>query len=86
MIKLIKIILILFIATIVTSCSVSQNKATTVETQQSEPIKIEAIGEEKPIFYLPGLTVSGSIWKKTVENLTLKRKSCLFMQGLMETN
>ncbi len=78
MTKLIKIILILFIATVVTNCSVSKDKATTVETQQPEPIKIETIGKGKPIFYLPGFTVSGSIWKETVENLTLKRKSYLF--------
>jgi len=76
--KLIKIILVLFIATTVTSCSASKNKTTTVKAQQPEPIKIEIIGKGKPIFYLPGFTVSGSIWNETVSNLTLKRKSYLF--------
>ncbi|MFT5890655.1 MAG: pimeloyl-ACP methyl ester carboxylesterase [Dokdonia sp.] len=77
MTKLIKIILILFIATAVTNCSVSKNKTTTVETQQPQPIKIETIGKGKPIFYLPGFTVPGSIWKETIENITLDRKSYL---------
>ncbi len=77
MTKLIKIILTLFIATAVTSCSVSKNKRTTVEIQQPEPIKIETIGKGKPIFYLPGFTVPGSIWKETTENITLNRKSYL---------
>ncbi len=75
--KLIKIILLFSVATTVTNCSVSKNKATIVETQQPEPIKIETIGKGKPIFYLPGFTVPGSIWKETTENITLNRKSYL---------
>ena len=63
--KLIKIILLLFVATTVTNCSVSKNKIATVQTRQSEPIKIEIIGKGKPVFYLPGFTVPGSIWKET---------------------
>ena len=78
MTKLIKIILTLFIATVVTNCSVSKNKITTVEIQQPEPIKIETIGKGKPIFYLPGFAVPGSIWKETVNSLSLTRKSYLF--------
>ncbi|MCF6300919.1 MAG: alpha/beta hydrolase, partial [Proteobacteria bacterium] len=77
MTKSIKIILVLFVAITISNCSVSKRKATIVETQQPQPIKIETIGRGKPIFYLPGFTVSGSIWKETVENLTLKRKSYL---------
>jgi pimeloyl-ACP methyl ester carboxylesterase len=77
MTKLIKITLTLFIAILGTNCSVSKNKTTTVETQQSQPIIIETIGKGKPIFYLPGFTVPGSIWKETIENITLNRKSYL---------
>ncbi len=78
MIKLIKITLIIFVAIIVTNCSTTKNRKNTVETQQLEPVKIETIGKGKPIFFLPGFTVSGSIWKETIENITLNRKSYLF--------
>jgi pimeloyl-ACP methyl ester carboxylesterase len=78
MTKLIKIILIFFVASIATKCSISKNKITTVETQQLDAIKIETIGEGKPILYLPGFSVSGSIWEETIANLNLKRKSYLF--------
>ncbi len=77
MTKLIKVILIFFVATVLTNCSVSKIKTTTVETQQPVPIKIETIGKGKPTFYLPGFTVPGSIWKETTENITLDRKSYL---------
>jgi len=70
-----KMIFMFFVATVITSCSVSKNKVTTVESQQFESIKIETIGKGKPIFYLPGFTVPGSIWKETTENITLHRKS-----------
>jgi len=77
MTKLIKIILVLFIATAVTNNSVAKNNAPSVVTQPPEPIKIETIGKGKPVFYLPGFTVPGSIWKETTEHLNIKRKSYL---------
>jgi len=77
--RLTKIIFIFFIASGATNCSVSKNKtATMVDSLDPVPIKVEIIGKGKPIFYLPGFTVPGSIWKETTENLSLKRKSYLF--------
>lgn len=74
----IKIILTLFIAVAVTNFSFAKSKTTTVKAEKLEPIKVETIGKGKPIFYLPGFTVSGSIWKETVKNVNLNRKSYLF--------
>lgn len=39
---------------------------------------VETIGKGKPVLYLPGFTTPGSIWKETVENVNLDRKSYLF--------
>ena len=74
MTELIKIILSLCVAAALTNCSISKTKATTVETQQPDPIKIETIGKGKPIFYLPSFTVPGSIWKETTKNISFDRK------------
>ena len=43
-----------------------------------EPFKVEILGEGKPTFYLPGFTTPGSVWKETIQNLKLGRKSYLF--------
>lgn len=78
MIKSLKLI-ILFVVAINTS-SYSSTKTTTNQSKDLEPtaFTVETIGKGKPIFYLPGFTISGSIWKETVENLNLKGKSYLF--------
>ncbi|CAM1343113.1 alpha/beta fold hydrolase [Tenacibaculum amylolyticum] len=39
---------------------------------------VETIGKGKPVLYLPGFATPGSIWKETVENINLDRKSYLF--------
>ncbi|WP_051210005.1 alpha/beta fold hydrolase [Gelidibacter mesophilus] len=39
---------------------------------------METIGQGKPILFLPGFTASGSVWKETVANLSIDRKSYLF--------
>ena len=73
--KIIKIILTLFIAFATTNFSFAQKKTTVDKTQQPEPIVVEMIGEGNPIFYLPGFTVAGSIWKETTEKTNLNGKS-----------
>lgn len=45
---------------------------------QPEPFKVETIGQGNPILFLPGFTASGSVWKETVANLAIDRKSYLF--------
>lgn len=47
------------------------------ETEDPKPFTIETLGQGKPILFLPGFTTPGSIWKETIENLTLERKSYL---------
>lgn len=76
--KSIKISLIFFVATAIANFSMAREKTTTSEGKQLEAISIEIIGEGKPIFYLPGFTVPGSIWKETVAKVVLDRKSYLF--------
>lgn len=78
MTKSIKII-ILFVITISITNSFALNTETILtKTTAPKPIIIETIGQGKPILYLPGFTTPGSIWKETVENLNLERKSYLF--------
>ncbi len=77
MTKLFKIILILIVAVTATS-SVIMGQVRKSETKQTVAIKTVTIGKGKPILFFPGFTVPGSIWKETIENLTLKRKSYLF--------
>ncbi|MDD3892189.1 MAG: alpha/beta hydrolase [Bacteroidales bacterium] len=43
-----------------------------------KPFAVETVGQGKPILYLPGFTAPGSMWKETVDNLDLERKSYLF--------
>ncbi|CAM4156845.1 alpha/beta fold hydrolase [Gillisia limnaea] len=54
--------------------SIASNKT----NYQPEPFEVETIGQGKPILFLPGFTASGSVWKETVEHLTVERKSYLF--------
>lgn len=75
MTKFIKIIFTIFVASTLTYCSASKSKVTAVETQQLGPVEIETVGKGKPIFYLPGFTVPGSIWKETTKNISLNGKS-----------
>jgi len=78
MTKLIRIIILLAI-TISTTNSFGLNRGTNLlETAETKPFTIETVGQGKPILYLPGFATSGSIWKETVENLNLGRKSYLF--------
>ena len=77
MTKLFKIILILIVAVTATS-SVIMGQVRKSETKQTVAIKTVTIGNGKPLLFFPGFTVPGSIWKETIENLTLKRKSYLF--------
>ena len=75
--KLFKIIA-LFIITISSTNSFGFNRQTSlIETDKPEPITIETIGKGKPILFLPGFTAPGSIWKETIQNLTLERESHL---------
>ena len=71
--KSVKIIFLFMVALIEVNCYASNNEI----SKPSEPIIIETIGQGKPILFLPGFTTPGSIWKETVENLTLERKSYL---------
>ena len=75
MTKLIKVTFLLVFALIAVN-SYATKKQINKEVV-SEPIIVETIGEGKPILFLPGFTVSGSIWKETVEKLNLERKSYL---------
>jgi pimeloyl-ACP methyl ester carboxylesterase len=65
------------VALIEVNCYASKNEISKIKSKPSEPIIIETIGQGKPILFLPGFTTPGSIWKETVENLTLERKSYL---------
>lgn len=76
--KLIRII-ILFVITISATNSFGLSRETTIiKTTEPKPFTLETSGEGKPIIYLPGFATPGSIWKETVENLNLQRKSYLF--------
>lgn len=48
-----------------------------LKTGEPKPFTIETVGHGKPILFLPGFTAPGSIWKETITNLNLKRKSYL---------
>jgi len=75
--KSIKIIFLFMVALIAVNCYASKNGTSKITPKSAEPIIIETIGQGKPILFLPGFTTPGSIWKETVENLTLERKSHL---------
>lgn len=77
MTKWIKITFMLFIVLTTTNFSVIKSDTTTVKMEQPKPIKIETIGKGKPILYLPGFTTPGAIWKETIANTNLNRKSHL---------
>ncbi|WP_109300261.1 alpha/beta fold hydrolase [Aquimarina sp. AU474] len=44
---------------------------------QTPSIKTEVLGKGTPIIYLPGFTTPGSIWKETINNITLKNEAHL---------
>ena len=77
--KSIRIIIVLIITMSISTASSfgTSNYQNESETKNPSPIHIETIGEGKPILYLPGFTVPGSIWKETIKNLDLSRKSYL---------
>ncbi|TYC09130.1 alpha/beta hydrolase [Bizionia gelidisalsuginis] len=78
MLKLIRITILLAI-TISTTNSFGLNRATDlIETTDPKPFTVETVGQGKPVLYLPGFATPGSIWKETVESLSLQRKSYLF--------
>ncbi len=78
MIKTLKLI-ILFVATInIPNYSSTKTVVNQSENLEATPFTVEIIGKGKPVLYLPGFTVPGSIWKETINNLNLKRKSYLF--------
>ncbi|TYB69494.1 alpha/beta hydrolase [Bizionia saleffrena] len=78
MLKLIRITILLAI-TISTTNSFGLNRATDlIEITDPKPFTVETVGQGKPVLYLPGFATPGSIWKETVESLSLKRKSYLF--------
>ncbi len=76
--KTIKLIILFIVAINTSSCSSTKTTANQSKSIEPTPFVVETIGKGKPIFYLPGFTVPGSIWKETVENLDLKGKSYLF--------
>jgi pimeloyl-ACP methyl ester carboxylesterase len=45
---------------------------------QEKAIKVEVIGEGDPVLFLPGFITPGSVWKETLQNLTIKNESHLF--------
>lgn len=49
-----------------------------ITTTTAKPIVVETLGKGKPVLYFPGFTTPGTIWKETVKNLDLQRKSYLF--------
>ncbi len=78
MIKTLKLI-ILFVVTInIPNYSSTKTAVNQSENLEATPFTVEIIGKGKPVLYLPGFTVPGSIWKETINNLNLKRKSYLF--------
>ena len=77
MIKTLKLIILFIVAINTSNCSSTKTTANQSFNLEPTPFTVEIIGKGKPIFYLPGFTVPGSVWKETVENSTLKRKSYL---------
>lgn len=72
-------IIILLAITISTTNSFGLNgEINFLETTEPKSVTIESVGQGKPILYLPGFATPGSIWKETVDNLNLERKSYLF--------
>lgn len=78
MTKSIKIIILLVITITTTNSFGLKRVANLPEITKPKPFTIETVGQGKPIFYFPGFTTPGSIWKNTVEELNLERKSYLF--------
>ncbi|MCF6242002.1 MAG: alpha/beta hydrolase [Bacteroidales bacterium] len=78
MIKIRKIIILFIVVLNISSCSSTKTTANQSKNPEPTAFKVEIIGKGQPIFYLPGFTVPGSIWKETIENLNLKGKSYLF--------
>ena len=72
-----KTIFLLIVALIGINCVTVKKETSKNVIKKPAPIIVKTIGHGKPILFLPGFTVSGSIWKETVENLTLERKSYL---------
>ncbi len=70
---------ILFAVSLLITNSFGLNGAVNLpETTDPKSFTVEILGEGTPVLYFPGFTVSGSIWKETIENLSLKGKSYLF--------
>lgn len=63
---------------IVTGFICMESIASSENNYHPEPFKVETIGQGHPILFLPGFTASGSVWKETVANLAIDRKSHLF--------
>ncbi|PCI33238.1 MAG: alpha/beta hydrolase [Flavobacteriaceae bacterium] len=78
MLKALKLFIFFIVAINTLSCSSLKRSVNQSKNLDPTPFTVETIGKGKPILYLPGFTVSGSIWKETIENLSLKRKSYLF--------
>ena len=76
--KIIKLIILFIIVISTTRCSPTKITANQSKKLEPKPFVVETIGKGKPILFLPGFTVPGSIWKKTIENVKLKGKSYLF--------
>lgn len=77
MTKLIRTTILLAI-TLCTTFSIGLTRGAKPEILEPKPFAVEIIGQGKPILYFPGFTAPGSMWKETVENLDLERKSYLF--------
>lgn len=68
MTKSIRIIILLAI-TLSTTNIFGLNRVTNLpEKTKTNSFTVEIFEQGKPILYLPGFTVPGSIWKETVEN------------------
>ncbi|HCY00517.1 MAG TPA: alpha/beta hydrolase [Bacteroidales bacterium] len=76
--RLIRITIPLAFTLCTTFCFGSTRGANLPEITGSKTFAVEVIGQGKPILYFPGFTAPGSMWKGTVENLDLGRKSYLF--------
>lgn len=76
--SLIRIIILCIITTSSTNSFGFNCGTNLLETAEAKPFTIETMGQGKPVLYLPGFATPGSIWKETVENLNLERKSYLF--------
>lgn len=76
--KLIRIIILLTITLSTKNSFALNNKKNLLEIAETKPFTLEIVGQGKPILYLPGFATPGAIWKETVENLNLEKKSYLF--------